>query len=233
MTTRIPNYFSKESTPIWKKLWFLLLIACFIGIIIGFYSSNTYIKKSLSHLQKQNEILDIDNKELYSENEKFKSELILLNTELKIKKEATVLLQGQYQEILKDQNFLNSEISFYEKLLNPQEADKGLRVFKTEFSNSQNTLSLTLAQKIERAQEISGKVKVKIEGIVNDKKQDFSPKNNVHDFKFKYFQNISLPISLPEGFKAQNLIVELSPANNKRKKINQIFSWETLIKKEG
>ena len=233
MTSRIPQYFNNSPQPLWKNRAVILSVAVVIGFLLGFYFSNVYVKQSLNNLQQQNEVLDQTNTDLYAQNEEFKSRITLLETEVKVKKEATKRLQKQYQELLTQQNEIQSEIDFYENLLNPNQSGKDLRVFNAELANDKKSINLTLAQKIERAKEISGRIDVQIEGKLDEKQETIKISDADLSYKFKYFQNISFEFSLPEGFQAQKLNVELIPSRNKRKKTIQTFSWDALSKNKS
>ena len=70
-------------------------------------------------------------------------------------------------------------------------------------------------------------------GQINKEKSSVILNNtDTSSYKFKYFQNISLSFSLPEGFKAEQLVVKLKPSIKKAKSVTQISDWNTLTKQE-
>lgn len=237
MAVKIPEYTIETKTN--KRFRFtpiFIFLVFIIGALIGYLGSNFYIKTSLSSLQERNDFLDLKNLEYENTISSQLTEISILKTDQKVKKEAMLQLQSEYQELLGTIDNLKSDIGFYEQLLSPSD-NKGLRVFNAiinEKSKSSFGLSLSLAQKIERAKTVSGTLKLTIEGFENDKIKTISvDMKQQSKFNFKYFQTFSYEISLPEGFKAERLVVKLSPSSKKAKTIHQSFNWDELIKETG
>ena len=238
MTVRIPQYTIENHTnKSYKTKVFLGFLLLFSGILVGYLSSNFYVKQSLSSIQERNDFLDTENlKHINTINSQL-AEISILQTDNKVKTEALLQIQTQYQNLLKTIDGLNSNISFYEQLLNPSSNNKGLRVFKaqikTTITNSYE-LTLSLAQRIERANNISGSLTIAVEGIQENKNKTINiDLNQQSKYKFKYFQTLSYQFSLPEGFKPERLVVELKPSSKKAKKVQNSYLWNELIKAAG
>lgn len=235
MTERIPKYVIEEThQKSWKQKAFLALLIFIIGLVAGYFSSNIYVKQSLSNLQQHNDFLEKKNQEQHSEIESLKTNMSLLQTDIKVKKEAVKQIQTELHQQLKQQDNYKSEIRFYKQLLNPEKGQKGLRVFLAQLQKQENNvfeLSLSLAQKIERASTIKGKYSIEIKGYQGEKEASFSPEISEPSYQFKYFQNVSLRFSLPEGFQAQNLNVKLIPSSKPSKTVEQSFLWDDLMNK--
>lgn len=213
-----------------KFLWpFLVLISLFAG----YYASGLYANQTIDTLQERNNVLEtvnIENKNRIAEQD---TEISILKTEQKVKQQGVLLLQNDYTKSIDAQDALKAEIKFYEQLLSPDAENKGLRVFQTIVNKKTDgsfKLKATLAQKIERARNTSGAYKVQLVG-----KEKGLPKTlQIHNkdeskFNFKYFYTISLNFSLPEGFKPEQLIVELFPKNKKAKTVRYTVEWSSLI----
>lgn len=237
MTVRIPQYTIENQTNKSYKVKILAgLLLLISGFVVGYISSNFYVKKSLSSLQQRNDFLDNKNLEFEATINSQLSEISILKTDKKVKSEAMLQLQNQYQELIKTIDNLKSNISFYEQLLSPDKNNKGLRVFKASLNTNDDNqmLILSLAQKIERANTISGNLSLLVEGVKNEKKTSFSiDLKQQNKYKFKYFQTFNYEISLPEGFKPVRLVVELTPSSKKAKKIQQSYEWDELLKETG
>ncbi len=233
VSIELPKYtISSEQQKSKKNNPFILLLVAIIVFILGYFMNSFRTSNTLKILQERNNVLENQNSTQQDIIEQQKTELSLLLTEKKIKKEATHQLQQDYKIRLQEVNQLKSELSFYERLLSPKAGNKGLRVFEislTQNSEGNYFLKAILVQKLERAREIAGSYSIEIIGIKNNKPATIpvSVKDN-SKFKFKYFYNISFNFSLPEGFKPQQLVVKLYPKVKKAKTIEHLVEWSTL-----
>jgi hypothetical protein len=217
-----------------KKILIALLLP--VSFLIGYIGRGVYTEKTLKTLRERNDVLETSNSQYLDNLQQQKAELSLLKTEKKIKQEAIKQVQSKYKELIENQNALKSEIKFYERLLSPNAENKGLRVFAVKINKHPNNLfdlSVTLVQKIERAKIISGKVTIQVQGQLDGKNKVIAIEDADHSsYKFKYFQNITLIFSLPEGFIAEQLVVKLFPKTKKAKTIEHNIDWLSIINQD-
>lgn len=234
MSIELPSYSIQtiENKPK-KNLRFTLLLLFILGLSIGYFSSGLYSNQTIKTLTERNNVLEninIENLDVISQQS---SELSILKTDKKVKQQGIVLLQKDYKANIEAQDSLKAEIKFYERLLSPSSENKGLRVFEAkaqEKSSGTYGLKIILVQKIERARNIAGSYTIKLVGKQNNQNKTLLlSNNNDSKFDFKYFYTVSLPFSLPEGFKPEQLVVELLPKNKKAKTITHTVDWQQLI----
>jgi len=204
-----------------------------LGLAIGYFGSGLYANNTINTLRERNDVLESININNQDKIVQLDTEISLLKTEKKIKQEAVVQVQNDYKNLIQNQSQLKSEISFYERLLSPNAENKGLRVFDATakiLTSDLFNVKVILVQKLERAKEISGKFQVMLAGHANNlpKTVQISDSDD-SSFKFKYFHNISLDFSIPEGFKAEQLVVKLFPKNKKAKTIEYTINWHSII----
>lgn len=236
VTVRIPQYVIEDvNRKNWKAKVFAAFAILIVGMVIGYFSSNIYVKQSITNLQQQNEFLDKKNQEQHSEIQTLKTDYSLLQTEIKVKNAAVNQIQAEFKDQIQKQNNYKSEINFYKQLLNPAPENKGLRVFQARLESDGNSfkVSLALAQKIERANIVSGKYSIEIKGTKQGEEVSFEPEIEDTNYKFKYFQNVSFRFSLPEGFQAESLNVKLNPSTKRSKTVQQSYTWRELLNKAG
>ena len=204
-----------------------------VGLVIGYFTSGLYANQTIETLKEMNSVLeDINskNQDLISQQN---SDLSILRTEQKVKQQGIFLLQADYRASIDTQESLKAEINFYERLLSPDAKNKGLRVFEAnlqEKSDHSFALKVILVQKIERARNIAGSYNVQLIGKQNGQSKILQLNNkNDSKFDFKYFYTVSLSFSLPEGFKPEQLVVELLPKNKKAKTVKHTIDWQQLI----
>lgn len=237
MSIKLPQYTIHTGTgevSSYKK--FLMPLLVVLGLCVGYFGRMVFEKSNFATVLERNEVLEVLNSSNQDKLVQKETDISVLKTENKVKQQAIVILQKDYKASIDKQNELNADISFYQKLLSPDAENKGLRVFEnqlTQLADGSFKLNVVLVQKIERARQVSGKIIIELLGQANGKSSSFSlnEKDNSR-YKFKYFQNISLSFSLPEGFKAEQLVVKLIPSSKKAKSMTQSVDWNLLINQE-
>ena len=234
MSIELPKYSiqTEERKPNRLKK-FLLPIVAIGGLLIGYFGGGFYVKQSNESLSVRNDVLENINNENQDIIAQLTSEVSILKIEKKVKQQAMLLLQKDYKDAIDGQTALKSEITFYEKLLSPNAQNKGLRVFNSVIHKRDNNyfdLKVILVQKLERANEIAGTFKISLVGREKNlpKTLDLSAKTDTK-YKFRYFHNISLNFSLPEGFQPEQLVVNLFPQNKKAKTVEYTVEWLDII----
>lgn len=234
MSIKLPNYTIQkkiEKPNKFKK--FILPFLILISIILGYFVSGVYANTSIKSLRMRNDVLETVNSKNLDKIVQLETQLSMLVTEKKVKQQAIIELQNDYKKTINNQDSLKSEIRFYERLLSPDATNKGLRVFELSVNkktNSKYNLKMILVQKIERAKIISGKLEIFVVGKQNNKAKSILISNEKDSaYKFKYFHNLSLNFSLPEGFNAQQLVVKLFPKTKRAKTIEHTVVWKSII----
>ena len=233
MNIELPKYSIQTTENKPKKLLrFALPLLFILGLSIGYFSSGLYGIQTIKTLTERNNVLEdinIENKNVISQQS---SELSILKTDKKVKQQGIILLQKDYKTSIEAQDSLKAEIKFYERLLSPSTENKGLRVFEAKAeknSDGSYALKIILVQKIERARIVTGSFNIKLIGNQNSQSKTLLLKdNNDSKFNFKYFYTLSLTFSLPEGFKPEQLVVELLPKNKKAKTVKHTVDWQQL-----
>ena len=132
---------------------------------------------------------------------------------------------------------LREEVTFYKGLMSPSSIADGLQVAELELlaadGEREFRYQLLLTQIALRRSYIAGDVRVDVIGRYADAKSDDQAvlsltelaevKNYPLKFRFRYFQDLTGQIALPEGFKPQRLLVT---ANESGKAPLQVsFEW--------
>jgi len=137
---------------------------------------------------------------------------------------------------------LNEEVTFYKSLMAPGSLVKGLQVTELELSNRRDArvfgFELLLTQVAQRRTYISGQVRLDVIGRSEAATADAGSENDevvlslteVSEvetyplkFKFRYFQDLSGELTLPEGFVPMRVMVT---AQQKGKEaIQESFPW--------
>lgn len=136
---------------------------------------------------------------------------------------------------------LETDVSFYQNIMAPSNNAKGLQVQKVELKaglvKNHYAYKIVLAQVADNKAYINGLVAVNLIGMQGAKKKiiplrDISEQEELGiKFKFKYFQDLSGELVLPEGLIPENIQVVAQSKGKKASRIEQSFEWQALIKK--
>ncbi len=134
---------------------------------------------------------------------------------------------------------LKKELSFYKSIVAPEQGERNLAIQTvqlTEDDDGNYHYKIMVSQRGRNDRVARGTVKVRIEGT-NDVGEPLtlalsSVSNDTKipmKFGFKYFQNFTGVMKLPDGFFADILHVEVKPSTGKIKTVNEQFEWSSLI----
>jgi len=128
------------------------------------------------------------------------------------------------------------ELLFYRQLMAPSEAERGLRVERLDLHGREGarTVSyrLLLTQVAERQQWIQGRVTVDVTGMRGATEEvlsltDLNPDETYPlAFKFRYFQDFTGNLNLPDGFEPTRVTVAAEVAGQNGKRVERTFDWK-------
>ncbi|MEE8244604.1 MAG: DUF6776 family protein, partial [Pseudomonadales bacterium] len=137
---------------------------------------------------------------------------------------------------------LEEEVTFYKSLMAPSSLSKGLQiaefeVFGGEMSEPFN-YHLLLTQVADRRSWIRGDVRLDVIGLQDDaengqqKSEQVLSLTDLADvdtyplkFRFRYFQDLSGLMALPEGFQPERVVVTVVQQGNRANDLQQTFEW--------
>jgi len=136
---------------------------------------------------------------------------------------------------------LETDVSFYQKIMAPSNNAKGLQVQKVELKagtvKNHFAYKIVLAQVADNKAYVKGLVAVNLIGMQGDKKKiiplrDISEQEELGlKFKFKYFQDFNGELIIPEDLVPEKIQVVAQSKGKKASRIEQSFEWKALIKK--
>lgn len=127
------------------------------------------------------------------------------------------------------------ELRFYRQLMAPSAAERGLRVERLDLTRREGAPAvdyrLLLTQVVDRQEWISGKVTVTVIGQVADSEQVLSLTDLAAvdpyplSFKFRYFQDFTGSLTLPDGFVPASVNVAAETSGRGAKRVERTFAW--------
>lgn len=141
-------------------------------------------------------------------------------------------LRGQVAQLRKD-------VSFYKNIMAPNTNLRGLQLQKVDISSTAQerrfAYKIVLTQVADNKSYVSGVVAVNLIGYTGEEKE-ILPLRDISDleelgikFRFKYFQDITGELILPEGFQPESLQVVAQSSGKKASRLEQSLAWQTLL----
>jgi len=188
-------------------------------------------------LQDEVGFLSAELESINSRMKRLQARQAVLEQETKVMRQANRLLREHESERQAELGRLQSELDFYSRLSGTSGTQAGLDIYRAEIIPTESDrvfqFVLTLTQNIRRAAIISGRARLDIEGILEDRPvtlhwtQLSDGETAEPAFRFKYFQQLEGYLTLPDGFGPTRLLVTLE-ANGQRKPIIRYYGWDEL-----
>lgn len=128
------------------------------------------------------------------------------------------------------------ELAFYRGIVSPKDSSSGL--YLQNFYLSQNGDSriyrykVVLTQVLKNSRVVSGKVKLKFDGLIGGEPKVLEHKDVISErkkrdinYRFKYFQNIEGLVEFPEGFTLSRVNIQILPRGRERDMIEKTIEW--------
>lgn len=173
--------------------------------------------------------------QLKQENDKLKQRVAVLERADQVDRIASSDLQQTLREREEEIAGLRTDIAFYSRLVGGGARREGLAVHSVHVSALKDarawTVTVTLTQNLKRSQVSEGKVQVAVEGVSGGQLRslpwsELAAGGEVGGmpFSFKYFQQVSGTVMLPEGFSPNRIKVLVDAGGGGR--IEQGFAWD-------
>jgi len=138
---------------------------------------------------------------------------------------------------------LKKDVSFYKNIMAPSDNAKGLQLQSVEINpapgSNRFAYKIVLTQVADNKAYVSGVVAVNIIGVQNEA-QEVLPLRDISEvedlgikFRFRYFQDITGELVLPEGFEPERLQVVAQSKGKRASRLEQSFVWGNLITGKG
>lgn len=138
---------------------------------------------------------------------------------------------------------LREQLAFYRGIVSPQESQAGVRVYElrvstTKTSPNQYRYDLVLIQPVRSDKRVGGQVELSIEGLKNGKKRTLKLDDVAVDgarnllFSFKYFEEFSGQLKLPEDFRPLRVTVSLQPGGGQAA-IEDEYEWAKIVQENA
>jgi hypothetical protein len=190
----------------------------------------------LKSLRTQHTILEKRNARLASDNKQLREQVAILERSSKIDQQAAQDVKADMGQLEMELKAAREEIEFYRGIVAPGDVQSGLRIhrFSLEYGNSVGEFhyDLVLTQLKRNDREATGVVNMRIVGRLLGEPGELAlagvtrPAVKQLKFRFRYFQELTGTITLPEGFEPEAVVLDVIPTGKgKPKPVSQTFDW--------
>lgn len=190
-------------------------------------------------LREENAALRERAAELESVNTRLREQLALDRTAGEVRDRANAELRATIVELQSRIQSLQEELSFYRSIVSPQESKAGLRVHSLRLRRGAGEnnyyYDLVLVQASDSGDRLSGEVRIAVHGeqAGSPRRYDLaamSPDSAAAlSFSFRYFQELTGMLTLPDGFAPRRLEVEVLPQGAKTSGVVRKYRWTALF----
>ena len=166
----------------------------------------------------------------------------VLERESDVLRQANRMLREQESTRQAEINQQQSELDFFRRLAGTGGSQSGLDVYDVELLPTASAqvfqFVFTLTQNIRRASIVSGRVRIDVEGTLDDRPVTLywsrvsDGETPEPSFSFKYFQQLEGYLTLPEGFEPTRLKLTLE-SEGSRDPVQRSFEWIDLLQPGG
>jgi len=218
--------------------WQLIAIPV-VGIILGiFYFGKYFVADELIRTKHQLKLLQQELQTTQYLLTEERSRSTVAEREADVVRRANALLRVSERNRQDEIANLQADLDFYRRLGGANGSQTPLTVHHIEIEPTQAPqvyrISFSLTQNLRGSAVISGQVQLVVDGIRNGvaehltDTQLLAKSDKPLSFEFKHFQQLERLITLPEGFEASLLTIQLK-SNNLKTPVEQTMEWQSLV----
>ena len=175
---------------------------------------------------------------LNGEIDSLKEEVAKLQTDREIDHESYKEVEASLTSLQSKIQEQNDAIAFYRGIVSPEDGTAGLRVQDMKLTRGTTerafNVRLVLVQSLQHDRKVSGDVSLSVEGEQDGATTSYDyaqllpgTGDDSWPFSFRYFQDFSREIVLPDGFTPERIKIEVHSKTRSIKSIEKSYSWAT------
>lgn len=180
---------------------------------------------------------------LRAENSRLSERVVLLERAAEIDKRAAAVLNQSLRDGQTELAALKEQIAFYRGIVSPDESSAGVRVYELQLRpGSEPELyqyDLVLIQVMRHENTVSGNANLTFMGLQNGQPRSYSlaevdvERGKSLLFSFRYFQQLSGSVRLPEGFVPSRVQVDVTRNGKSPVRFQQLYDWSKVQHSAG
>ncbi|MEO8671398.1 MAG: DUF6776 family protein [Tahibacter sp.] len=230
-TTPYPQLVVREHEPARLRRRVLMLAACWL---LSVAAAAILSIQFFSRIQRTGPD-PAEFKALQEQSESLKQHVAVLERADQVDRVASSDLQQSLREREEEIAGLRADLAFYSRLVGGSARREGLAVHSVRVASVKNSrawnVTVTLTQNVKRSQVSDGKVQLSIDGVMGGQLKTLGWSDLADaaraaglPFSFKYFQQVSGTVMLPDGF-SPNRIKVVVDSGSEGGRVEQGFAW--------
>jgi hypothetical protein len=173
--------------------------------------------------------------EMTLERHRLRDRIAVLERSSQIDAEAARGAQEQINAVQDENLRLQEELTFLRSILESHQAESGIRIHELKIQKRQEDrhygFGFTVSKLTKNNRTIEGKIYISVRGTQNGEAQEhdlaeLTPEGTESlKMRFRYFQNVTGEILLPEGFAPGSFMVNVKPSDRDHPSVTQVFDW--------
>lgn len=175
-----------------------------------------------------------------TENSTLKDQIAYLDRSKEIDGGACGEVKQSLTQLQAEASDLREQLAFYRGIVSPKESQAGVRVYDFKLTRLKADgglyrYDLVLIQSVRNEKQVAGDIDVIVEGLRAGRKERLHLSDLAADtnrnlvFSFKYFEEFSGQIRLPDGFRPLRATVALQP-EGEAPKIEDEYEWAKILR---
>ncbi|MCC1497860.1 DUF6776 family protein [Alcanivorax sp. 1008] len=206
----------------------LVIIAAFIAGQITARENTSRLERDRSRLTDQVRVLD-------SALQSARNELALHRTGTEVSQQAQEQVRSEIRDLRGQLAELEEAVAFYKNVMAPGSVEQGLRIEKFDLAPAATAgefaFRLVLTQVGDNRNNVAGDVLLKLSGMQAEEQVQLSGSDILVEgsetrFRFRYFQELTGRLRLPEGLQPEQITVEAINGARRNQKTEKTYMWQ-------
>ncbi len=229
----------KHQPGFWRRLRLQLITAAVVAGAIGYIVGQYEISQQHSQVLERLDELSKRYMSVQASESSLQQQVANLESGRAIDDLAKQEIQGTIQALREQVAQLKKDVSFYKNIMAPNSNKRGLQLQKVEIRSTaaerRFAYKIVLTQVADNKSYVTGVVAVNLIGYTEGEKEVL-PLRDISEleelgikFRFKYFQDMTGELVLPEGFQPESLQVVAQSSGKKASRLEQSLPWQNLL----
>lgn len=200
-------------------------------------------RTSQQRLDSERKRLLTENRKLKAENNRLSERVVMLERSADIDEQASTELRDSLSDMQTRMAHLKKELAFYRGILSPQKNKAGVQVEQFTLTKDARDrvykFDLVLVQAARHDRDVRGSVQLRMDGLRDGEAISFTLSDIALDpdaklvFSFKYFQELTGTLRIPQNFKPTLVELEVTPKSRGAESFVDSYDWGDLIQADA
>jgi uncharacterized protein DUF6776 len=218
-----------------RRIRVYLTLAALLAPLLAFFAGEFYANHSRVLDTSRAQALEVQVATLTGELQEARDNLAMQRTDSEVSMQAQETVRTEIKDLRDQIAELDEAVAFYKNVMAPGSGDSGLRIEKLDVAATKTpgmyTFRLVLTQVGDNRGYLSGNYSLSLSGRQGEEAIRLNGSEVLADgaetrFKFRYFQELSGRISLPEDIEPDQLTIKAVSTGRRPETVERNFIWQ-------